>query len=65
MKYEIKKGYIYAKSNGKLKGNEIKFPKISVGATEQLIMSAVFGKWHDNIKELCNWTGNKRLNKFS
>jgi len=41
MKYEIKKGYIYAKSNGKLKGNEIKFPKISVGATEQLIMSAV------------------------
>ena len=41
MKYEIKKGYIHAKSNGKLKGNNIKFPKISVGATEQLIMSAV------------------------
>ena len=44
MKYEIKKGYIYAKSNGKLKGTTIKFPKISVGATEQLIMSAVLAK---------------------
>ena len=44
MKYEIKKGYIHAKSNGKLKGATIKFPKISVGATEQLIMSAVLAK---------------------
>ena len=26
MKYEIKKGYIHAKSNGKLKGTTIKFP---------------------------------------
>ena len=41
MKYVIKKGYIHAKSNGKLKGNNIKFPKISVGATEQLVLSAV------------------------
>ena len=41
MKYEIKKGYIHAKSNGKLKGNLIKFSRISVGATEQLIMAAV------------------------
>ena len=44
MKYEIKKGYIYAKSKGKLKGNIIKFPTISVGASEQLIMSAVLAK---------------------
>ena len=44
MKYDIKKGYIHAKSNGKLKGTTIKFPKISVGATEQLIMSAVLAK---------------------
>ncbi len=42
MKYEIKKGYIFAKSKGKLKGNLIKFPKISVGATENLIMAACF-----------------------
>ena len=44
MKYEIKKGYIHAKSNGKLKGATIKFPKISVGATEQLLISAVLAK---------------------
>ena len=44
MKYEIKKGYIHAKSNGKLKGNKIKFPAISVGASQQLIMSSVLAK---------------------
>ncbi len=44
MRYEIKKGYIHAKSNGKLKGATIKFPKISVGATEQLLISAVLAK---------------------
>ena len=41
MKYEIKKGYIYARSNGKLKGRSLKFPAISVGATQHLIMSSV------------------------
>ena len=41
MKYEIKKGYIYAKSKGKLKGKTIKFPSISVGATQHLIMSSI------------------------
>jgi UDP-N-acetylglucosamine 1-carboxyvinyltransferase len=50
MKYEIKKGYIHAKSNGKLKGTTIKFPKISVGATEQLIMSAVLAEGKTFIK---------------
>ncbi len=50
MKYEIKKGYIHAKSNGKLKGNNIKFPKISVGATEQLIMSAVLANGRTTLK---------------
>tara|TARA_Y100000591_G_scaffold328353_1_gene354670 strand:- start:2568 stop:3839 length:1272 start_codon:yes stop_codon:yes gene_type:complete len=44
MKYEIKKGYIHARSNGKLKGTTVKFPKISVGATEQLIMSSVLAE---------------------
>ena len=44
MKYEIKKGYIFAKSKGKLKGNLIKFPKISVGATENLIMAACLSR---------------------
>ncbi len=41
MKYEIKKGYIYAKSKGKLKGKSLKFSSISVGATQHLIMSSV------------------------
>tara|TARA_Y100001970_G_C14164143_1_gene820273 strand:+ start:77 stop:1348 length:1272 start_codon:yes stop_codon:yes gene_type:complete len=50
MKYEIKKGYIHAKSNGKLKGCSIKFPKISVGATEQLIMSAVLANGRTILK---------------
>ena len=41
MKYEIKKGYIHARSKGKLKGKSIKFSSISVGATQHLIMSSV------------------------
>ena len=40
MEYKIKDGYILAKSNGRLKGQTIKFPKISVGATENLIIAA-------------------------
>ena len=44
MEYKINKGYIFAKSKGKLKGNFIKFPKISVGATENLIMAATLAK---------------------
>jgi UDP-N-acetylglucosamine 1-carboxyvinyltransferase len=44
MIFEIKKGYIHAKSKGKLKGNKIKFPSISVGASQQLLMSAVLAK---------------------
>ncbi len=40
MKYKIKKGYIYAKSYGKLKGTNIKFSNISVGATENTIIAA-------------------------
>ena len=41
MKYEIKKGYINARSKGKLKGKSLKFSSISVGATQHLIMSSV------------------------
>ena len=40
MNYEIKKGYIHAKSKGKLKGTTINFSKISVGATENSIIAA-------------------------
>ena len=44
MNYEIKKGYIYAKSNGKLKGTNIKFANISVGATENTIIAACLAR---------------------
>ena len=44
MKYEIKKGYIYAHSKGKLKGTIIKFSRISVGATENSILAACLAK---------------------
>tara|TARA_Y100000741_G_scaffold167374_1_gene126674 strand:- start:1901 stop:3166 length:1266 start_codon:yes stop_codon:yes gene_type:complete len=44
MRYEIKKGYIHAISKGKLKGTEIKFSNISVGATENSIIAACLAK---------------------
>ncbi len=44
MKYQIRKGYIYAKSKGKLKGTKIKFSNISVGATENSIIAACLAK---------------------
>ena len=40
MNYDLKDGYIIARSKGKLKGSTIKFPKISVGATENSIIAA-------------------------
>ncbi len=44
MKYQIKKGYIHAKSNGRLKGTSINFSKISVGATENTIIAACLAR---------------------
>tara|TARA_B100000700_G_scaffold291568_1_gene350697 strand:+ start:925 stop:2187 length:1263 start_codon:yes stop_codon:yes gene_type:complete len=44
MRYEIKKGYIHAISKGRLKGANIKFSKISVGATENSIIAACISK---------------------
>ena len=40
-KIKIKNGYIYASAKNGLKGNTIKFPFISVGATENAILAAV------------------------
>jgi len=42
--YKIVQGYILAKAPKGLIGNIIKFPKISVGATENLIIAASFAK---------------------
>ena len=44
MQYSIKKGYIHAHVNTSLVGAIIKFPKISVGATENAILAACFAK---------------------
>jgi len=44
MNYNLKDGYILAKSKGKLKGTIINFKKISVGATENSIIAACLAK---------------------
>jgi len=43
-KIKIINGYIYASAKNGLKGNIIKFPSISVGATENAILAAVSAK---------------------
>ncbi|MBD1158754.1 UDP-N-acetylglucosamine 1-carboxyvinyltransferase [Pelagibacterales bacterium SAG-MED19] len=50
MKYQIKKGYIHAKSNGRLKGTLINFSKISVGATENTIIAACLARGKSILK---------------
>ena len=44
VKYKIVQGYVHATAPKGLIGNKIKFPKISVGATENLIIAACFAK---------------------
>ena len=43
-KYKIVEGYVHATAPKGLKGSEIRFPKISVGATENLIIAASLAK---------------------
>ncbi len=44
VKYKIDQGYIIANASKGLKGNKIRFSKISVGATENLIIAASLAK---------------------
>tara|TARA_Y100001970_G_scaffold39970_1_gene49256 strand:- start:6223 stop:7476 length:1254 start_codon:yes stop_codon:yes gene_type:complete len=44
VKYKISQGYVHAQAPNGLKGNKIRFPKISVGATENLIIAACLAK---------------------
>ena len=44
VKYKIIQGYVHAYSPKGLKGSKINFPKISVGATENLIIASTFAK---------------------
>ncbi len=43
-KIKIKNGYIYAEAKNGLKGTTIKFPSISVGATENALIAALMSK---------------------
>ena len=44
VKFKIVQGYVHATAPKGLIGNKIRFPKISVGATENLIIAASFAK---------------------
>ena len=44
VRYKIIQGYVYAKAPKGLKGSKITFPKISVGATENLIIAATLAQ---------------------
>ncbi len=64
MKYQIRKGYIYAKTKGKLKGTKIKFSNISVGATENTIIAACLAKGKTILKNCAIEPEIKDLIKF-
>ena len=50
VKIQIEKGYVNAKAQKGLVGSEIRFSKISVGATENLILAACLAKGTTTIK---------------
>jgi len=63
VKIKLKDGYIKAKINGKLKGADIDFSTVSVGATENIILAATLAEGITNISnaakepeiiDLCN-----------
>ena len=64
MNYVLKDGYILAKSNGKLKGTTIKFPRQSVGATENSIIAACLAKGTTILKNCAIEPEIKDLTKF-
>ena len=64
MNYVLKDGYIFAKSNGKLKGTTIKFPRLSVGATENSIIAACLAKGTTILKNCAIEPEIKDLTKF-
>ncbi len=71
VKYKISQGYVYATAPKGLIGNKIRFSKISVGATENLITAASFAKGttflnniaiEPEIKDLVNFLNNMGCN---
>ena len=49
-KIKIKDGYIIASAKNGLKGSFIKFPKISVGATENILIASCFAKGKSKLR---------------
>jgi len=49
-KIKIKDGYIFASAKKGLKGCKIKFPKISVGATENVLIAACFSEGETKLR---------------
>ena len=64
MSYVLKDGYILAKSKGRLKGTIIKFPKLTVGATENSIIAACLAKGTTILKNCAIEPEIKDLTKF-
>ena len=64
MSYVLKDGYILAKSKGKLKGSIIKFPRLTVGATENSIIAACLAKGTTVLKNCAIEPEIKDLTKF-
>ncbi len=64
MNYQIKDGYILAKSKGKLKGTIINFPNISVGATENSIIAACLANGKTILRNCAIEPEIKDLTKF-
>ena len=49
-KINIREGYIFASAKKGLRGCKIKFPKISVGATENILIAACFAKGETKLR---------------
>ena len=64
MDYKISDGYILASSKGRLLGRTIKFPKISVGATENSIIAACLAKGKTILKNCAVEPEIKDLTQF-
>ena len=63
-KIKIKDGYIYAEARNGLKGAKIRFPSISVGATENALLAAVKAKGKTVLKNCAIEPEIKDLIKF-
>ena len=61
---KIFEGYIYATAKNGLKGTKINFPKISVGATENLLISACLAKGTTILSNCANEPEVKDLSNF-